>query len=397
MKDVTIHIETDEANVPVSDDTNKPKNLKIYEITSENDSKFRGFFSYRHFKLMAWLFIVFSQIVLLAKLKEKQDVEPITSDSVRGIMSFLATLSLPMLLVSNLTVLINGSNNYKKLLMINGAATLGFFAGAVFVYEHYILNLFSILLGGRKSANAAISDGLFSSDSGSFVVCNIFVDIFLCTLVVFFMNYTPNNHFQGNKIKIFRAMVFIPIIYEAVCLVLKVLSITHRIKLPLIVSPLLTTKSPLVFLIFLFMSGFIKRRENIFLKNNKTSDEYLEFLKTNTNSRDFSKFMICLILIFMVIDGIFYALTMFILVPDAFSAPAAEIEMANSIIKKIGIGESISLVSMIPFLYFYSYSKIYKKTLIDLLIPIASIGVIVFLYFESGFTILISLAKTRLE
>lgn len=41
---------------------------------------------------------------------------------------------------------------------------------------------------------------------------NLFIDLFMCTLFMFFLDYVPEKHFQGKKLRIFRAMALIPVI-----------------------------------------------------------------------------------------------------------------------------------------------------------------------------------------
>ncbi|MBR4622361.1 MAG: hypothetical protein IKO44_02360 [Ruminococcus sp.] len=375
----------------IPEPNNRRKRRKIYEVTPENDMKFRGLLSYRHIKALAWLFIVFAQIVTIAEIKTDLKLKPINNEYILGIMSSLSSLAMPMLLISALSVLINGKDSYQKMLIKNGAITIGFFLAFLLLYERYVLGVLSLFFDGRDEAadyaKMMITAGKQNVDIGFFTF-NIFLDIFLCTLVMFFINYNPKKYFQGKKIYIFRSMVIIPILYEVGNVVIKTLAATHKIDLPLIFSPFLTTKPPLVFFMFMAMARFIKRRERNFIKHGKTHEDYQEFLKTNTNSFQFSKFMIIIIFIFAVIDFFLYFVFVLMLLPDVNNATAEEIEMDSIIIQNIGIGETINMLGLIPFMLGYSYTKLHKHPVIDIAIPIVGVCAIVCVYFDSIFVII---------
>ena len=67
-------------------------------------------------------------------------------------------------------------------------------------------------------------------------------------------------------------MVALPILYEIGSIVLKAITSEGIITLSPYVFPLLTTKAPITFLIFLTMAIFIKNRRKFFFKKGKSED-----------------------------------------------------------------------------------------------------------------------------
>ncbi len=362
--------------------------------------RYRGLLSYRHFKILAWLFIIFSQIIVIAELKGTVGVTPINSADTLKALDYFSGLAMPMLLISGLSIILNGRDSYKTMLIRNGAITLGFFLVFLFVYERYILGLFSAFTGSIDDAASFAKTVLTINNDNinyGYFSFNIFIDIFLCTLVMFFINYEPKKYFKGKKIYLFRLMVLIPITYEFASIILKFFAAYGKIQLSLLFSPFLTTKSPLVFFLFMSMALFIKRREKRFLKHGKTKEDYNEFLKTNTNSFQFSRFMIIMILIFAAADYFLLVITLIIIYRLKGSLTPEEVQDTVKIIKHVGIGSNTDLIGLIPFLILFSYNKLHKRPIIDIAIPIIGVILIVFLYFDSIFVIIRDLAGVLVQ
>lgn len=55
-----------------------------------------------------------------------------------------------------------------------------------------------VFLGSHAAAAESIKEIIAKSSTG-FISFNIFIDLTLCTLVMFFINYNPKKYFQGKK------------------------------------------------------------------------------------------------------------------------------------------------------------------------------------------------------
>jgi hypothetical protein len=209
-----------------------------------------------------------------------------------------------------------------------------------------------------------------------FFAFNIFVDLFLCTLVMYFMNARPTKVFTGKKIYIFRALTILPIAYEVASILLKGKAAAGSILLPSWVFPLLTVKPPMTFLVFVFMAIHIKTRELRYCRHGKTHDDYQEFLKTNRNAWHFSVYAAIVLFIAGVIDLV---IAILLLAGQAGSAEGLDAIMAsekafkNTIAMSIGFGKSTCLMFFAPIVLLFNYTKIPKNKTVGMLIPVAGI------------------------
>ena len=367
---------------------------EIYEYTLKNDIKYRGPLSYRMLKIVGWIALAFSQYLILAKLQNsvlKID-EPIAfGNTINGI---IVDLALPLLLFGNFALLLNGQNKFRTHFLINGGASLAFIIVYFIVYQRYVIGFASVFTDTRAGAITSV-DKLFYLLNATyenfygFVAFNIFIDMFLCTLGWFFIVYTPKKWFKGKKIYIFRSFVLIPLIYEIVCIVLKIRIASFPTELlPVTSFPFLTTKPPLVFILFMALGIYIKLRERKFLKTGKTKEDYQAFLKTNKNSLDIMLFAIVVMLVIIVIDE-FLLKDLIVprivasnrgIIPEEY-ASAYEFLIAPAV-SACGIGDMKNMLLFTPLLLLFSYTRTHKHTIIDAGITVLGIAGIALIYLD---------------
>ena len=201
-----------------------------------------------------------------------------------NILSTVSGMSVPLLLFANFALILNASEGYHRqliryLLTLSGVAAL-----SIFLYERYIIGSAAVLLGSREMAESALEILFRISVPSGFAAYNLFVDLFLCALLMFFMNYRPKHVFKGRALVFFRLFSLIPILYEVASFVLKVLSIEGKIRLPMIVFPFLTVKPPVTFLVFIILVLYIKNRERRFLRHDRSLEDYQKYRPTGTPS-----------------------------------------------------------------------------------------------------------------
>ena len=288
----------------------RKKRLKIHEVTAENDIRYLGPLNYQHFQILGWLCIVMTQAMLLISLGGKIDSSiQKRFEGAIPVLQWISSMSLPFLLIANFARIVNNVEGYRKQLIKNGAAMAGISLAAILVLERYAVGSLAILEGEGGQAEAVLLAVLKMTRAGryGFVSFNIFVDLFLCTLVMFFLNYQPKHIFKHPKSRIiFRLFTVFPIAYELISLILKIRCARGEITLPLWSFPLLTVKPPMTFVLFIALAVYVKTREWRFRRHGKTHEEFQAFLKTRRNSRNFSVFLAIMLVIVSVVDLVIF-------------------------------------------------------------------------------------------
>ena len=314
--------------------------------------------------------------------------------SLNSVASVVSEFALPLFLFANFAILLDRKKTFKAQLLKFGGLSLLVVILFLLVTEHYILEVGTAIAGDKAGVQAQI-DGYFLSRirTGS-LSFNFFVDMFLCTMLLFFLEYTPRKVFTGKKRYLFRMFALIPVVYEAGSLVIRILAYYGMISPPLIVYPLLTTKPPMSFVLFVILVLFIKIREFHFRKRGKTKQEYIEFTKTRVNSLQFSVFSSIMILVTGVIDLIlligFSAFDIVVKnmdhlerVENASEQALEEMSMVSARgVAGWGIGLHSSMIFIIPIILLFSYTRNHKNPKADIAIPIGGILLAVFVGIE---------------
>ena len=364
----------------------------IHEVNSENDIKFHGPLSYRHLRIIGWFFLALSQVGVLLSFGETIYQNPGMYGMWPNILSFLSSLMGPLFLIAAFAVVIRAKDGYKRLIFLYAGLSILFFLVFLLVYEYFLVGTLSIIdPTGAQETVARLFEAIASKGFLSF---NIFIDLLLCTLLTFFINYHPTKFFQGKKIYIFRLFALLPILYEIGSLALKILSSLDVMTLHPLFFPLLTTKSPLAFVIFIVMALFIKKRERYYIKKGKTHEDYKEFIKTNVNSLHFSITLSVTVLCVAILDAIAFVLISLLIAIGKLSPDMTE-EMKYAVIytsfntvHNWGFFNCVSMILIIPLLLLFDYKKTYKDNKIDTFIPVAGIGLVVLVYLFVGYEVL---------
>ena len=343
-------------------------------LFKEDDIKYVGPLSYRALRILAWFCLALGQIAFLNSVGLSiLHWSPIGKGWANA-CSMISNLATPFFILASFGLVLSGRRNMRDFMLIYGIAYLGVGLGFVFFYLRYIDGLF-VKLGLQQTPFPALVSG-FLSDK---VQVNVFADLFAFSLFHFFMNYTPKRVFKGKLLIIFRLFALLPIFFVIVSYILKILSATKVIELSFYVFPFLTTKSPIVYFVFVVASLWIKHRERMFLKLGATREEYHQFLNTNRNSLSVSIHLSLIILLSVVFDGLLFLFS-FIhygihgLPLDTFSEVVVDV---------YGVGQSSMMVLIIPFIFLYSYKRKHIDSRIDIAVPIVGIALIVVIYVEA--------------
>ena len=456
-------------------DPAKKGRLKIHEVTSENDIRYLGPLTYQHFKLLGWLCIVISQVMVVVRIGGRLDPGyAADSASLLKALGYIVDLALPFLLIANFAQILDADNGYGKQLLINGAAAVGLFALTSLVFYRYIVGDLASLLENPSDALPVVTAALGLVTPYGFLSFNLFVDLFLCTLTMVFLNYTPRRVFTGRARICFRLLALLPIGYEVGCMVLKARAARGLVQIPPWGFPLLTAKPPMTFVLFVALALFVKTRELRFRRHGKTHEEFRAFLKTRRNSLNFSVFLAIMLVVVSLLDiAVVIGFSMNEVVhnarpgveasasaaPDGFTTPdaaqpttkaalptpkaaqlkpkaalpvsavegdaapataepaatstAATTEAPNAetaedpfmssiysgmrLAEAVGFGGSVSLFLLAPLVLLFSYTRKPKYPRLDLLIPVAGMVAIVFVYLEGTHWLLSRLPFKKLD
>lgn len=196
--------------------------------------------SYGGLQIMGWGCIVLSAVYTLLNLAGKlnQDYGPRFAVSIE-VLNYVAAMSLPLLLLVNFAKILNNEEGYAKQLIRNFGAMAGIFLAFLLFYEYYFIGSLSVFATNPADTEPALNLLVNSFAPDKFFAFNIFVDMFLCTLFMFFLNYRPAKVFTGKKVILFRFLAVLPVAYEVSCMLLKAKAIRGEFMIPVICYPLL--------------------------------------------------------------------------------------------------------------------------------------------------------------
>lgn len=364
---------------------------KICRILGGSDIKYRGPLSYRTLRILAWAICAFATGGTILKIAYRffsSRLLPVVND-VGQILSSLSNYALPMFMLASFAVILNRKKGYRQLFIAYAASALLIYIGYFVIVEHYMVGIFEYLLRDRAAARTEVNNLITVISPYGYFANNIFIDLLLCTALTFFLTYRPKRVFTGKLHIVFRLFSLLPIAYELGCVALKILAGMGRITLPVFLWPLLTTKPPVIFMIFLAITVFIKNRERSFRASGFTHQEFLQYQKTKRNSWQFSVYVCLVFIIFSILDVL-----MMVVLPLIFAFTVsdfqdmAQMERLVDVIMHIGVGKGIYLFLLAPFTLLFSYTRTHKNNIVDLFVPIGGVIFVVLFTIEMIFEML---------
>ena len=364
------------------------KRQKLYEFSKEEDIRYRGPISCQGFQALGWLCITAAAVILLIRIGGK--VSPAVAAKTAGllhVLSYVRSMSLPFLLIANFSKILNNAEGYRKQLIRNGGTAAAIFLVSVFLFGRYVIGSLGMFVTDPENIAPMMESAFRQFQPKGFVAFNMFIDLFLCTLFMFFLNARPKKVFIGKKLMLFRLFAILPVACEGLSFVLKGLSAAGTMILPLWSYPLLTVKPPMTFLVFITLALYIKKRERHFCRHGQTHEDYQAFLKTNRNSLRFSVFLSVTLVIAAIADFLILTILTLNSAPTAKAVASASLEAVRKyafVGISMGFGESVTLMFVAPLVLLYSYTRIPKHKVISLLIPVISIVLMILILLEGG-------------
>ena len=359
---------------------------RLHELTAADDIRYRGPLSYQGFQARGWACIVASVLRLILAIGGSKNPQLYAdTGALMDVLTYLVPLPLPFLLIANFSRILNNSEGYKKQLLRNSLAAAAVYGVSWLFFSRYGVGLASQVVKQPEQIQPLMNDFFAEHNREGFIAFNLFIDLFLCTVTMYFLNAHPKRIFTGRKVIILRLFALLPIAYEAASIWLKIRSALGNIVLPFWSFPLLTVKPPMTFLLFLFLSIHMSGREIRFRKHGRTHEDYLEYLKTNRNAFHFSVSLAVAMVLATFLDFILAGMVSRI-IAGASGIPVENSEQyINCLLasKAAGFGQSWPLLLAAPFVLLYSYNKVPRHPLISILIPLAAIVIIILLVFEA--------------
>ncbi|MBR3333629.1 MAG: hypothetical protein IKG23_05010 [Clostridia bacterium] len=362
-------------------ETQKTPRRKWHERTAEQDIRYRGPLNYQHFQILGWLCIVASQASLILSLGARLGKLPDSWAGLTGPLTYMSWLSLPFLLIANFAQIMNGQKSYRFLLIKNFCAAGAVWGIYAFFLNRYVLGTIDMINDGTITGFEALSQIVEKAAPTGVLCFNIFIDLFLCTLVMFFLNYKPTRIFKGKTRFIFRSFALLPVVYEVGCIVLKVMASRKEVTVSPFFYPLFTVKPTMTFVLFIVLAMYIKTRELRFRRHGKSHEEYKAFLNTNKNSWDFSRFL-AIALVVIALADLAVLLTVTARETANMTEEAMNTYYPTAVI--MGFGDSIVLIFLAPLVLLFSYTRKPKNAMVGLLVPVSSFALIMLLYLEAG-------------
>ena len=365
------------------------KKKYIHLVSEENDIKFHGPLSYRHLRIAGWLFLFLSQLGVILGIANSVGLIQINSVFV-AVLKSLSSLMMPLFLFAAFAKMLTAKDGYRGLILLYVGGAIGIYIAFIIFYAHFALGLISAATGGYESARLIVDTIIESFNNEGTLAFNIFVDLALCTLITFFINYRPTRFFQGKKVIFFRLFVIFPILYEIGSIAVKMMASADIFDISPFVVPLLTTKPPLALFLFIFLALFIKNRERFYIRHGKTHEEYQAFLSTNVNRLHFSLFLVTSIVITVALDIVaFFAICIFkmAILPQEIAEDPRTVSLVAETTLSWGFGKCLAMLLLIPIIIFFDYTKTHKNKLVDMIIPAAGVALLVVLYIEGLFEV----------
>ena len=344
--------------------------------------------SYRHLLIIGWICISFKDLDILINIGVRLDPnQPQWVLTLWKVTGFLGAFALPLFLIANFAIILDKKLTYRQQLIKFGGLSLCVILLFIIIKEHYVVGLVTAVIGNRADANTLVNEFIYQSAVTGSLIFNLFIDLFMCTLFMFFMEYEPVNYFRGKNLKRFRAMAVIPILYEAGALIIRITIALSDLKPPYILYPFLTTKPFMSFVLFVILALHIKFDEKRFKKRDMSAEDFEAYTNTNDHSLRFSIYTSIMILITGIIDFVVYIggtviLSVVVSGVDMNAELTQEGEKAiNEILpvaeKVVGawrFGEHYGMIFLIPVILLFSYTRTHENQKADIFIPIGGVA-----------------------
>ena len=356
--------------------------LKRRGVANHDDIRYLGPLSYRAFEILGWLCVVLSvAIVVLAMIKSVSPKAGTGGGLPHRILPYVTQMSALFLVIAGISRAMRNSDEYRQqLLTYLGVAGI-VAAGTALIFQRTVMTAINRLFLDPKQALPMV-EKTFADYSGiDFIAFNVFIDIFLCILLFFFVNVRPKHFFTGKWTLLLRACAVLPVAYAAVCMWLKYQAVCKNAVLHFGWFPLLTVKPVTTYGLFLFLAIYVKCKEIQYCHDGRTIKECQASLRTRRNSLRFGIVLAIALAVTAIVDNLLqYGAAQLLLKPHA-PVEAEALAWSLRAAKRIGFGgDSLILLLAAPFMLLYSFNRIPKWRIFSVLAPLLAIGLAILLW-----------------
>ena len=358
--------------------------LKRRGVAGGDDIRYQGPFSYRAFQILGWLCLLLSVAVAIFAMMKNPEAGAGQGMAWR-LISGVARMPALLLLIAGISRIMRDRGEYKQqLLTYLGLAGI-VAACAGIIYQHTVLAALDRLFVEPEMVLPKLEEAFANFSGSGFLAFNVFIDIFLCILIFFFVNVRPRHIFTGKWVLILRAYAALPVIYALICMWLKYQATSKNIVLPFWCFPILTTRPVTVYGLFLFLAIYIKKKETIFCDHGHTLKECRESLETRRNSLRFGIILAITMAVLAIMDNLLQYGAAQLLFKRMAPADVNALAWGLQAAKNIGFGgDSIAMLILAPFMLLYSFNRVPRWRIISILAPVVAIVLIVLLILGSG-------------
>ena len=361
--------------------------LKRRNAVNQDDIRYLGPLSYRSFEVLGWLCVLLSVAVVIltivTALTAKPDAEA-GQGLPRGILQYITQLSALFLLIAGISRIMRNRGEYKQQLLIYLGLAGIVAAGSALIFQRSVLAAIDKLFLEPKQILPMVEKAFADISGIGFVAYNVFIDIFLCILMFFFVTVRPKRFFTGKWVLVLRIFAALPVLYALVCTWLKYQAVCKKIVLPFGYFPLLTAKPLATYGLFLFLAIYINRKEAQFLQNGRTIEECQASLMTRRNSLRFSIVLALALAVAALVDNLLQFGGAQLLLKSHAPANVDALAWSLRTAKRVGFGgDSLVLLIAAPFMLLYSFNRVPKWRIFTILAPLIAIGLLVLLWMGS--------------
>ncbi len=305
---------------------------------------------YTAVKYIGLLFMTISQIAGFFAVRHILANPVSDGDSLLEFLNVIknfGVLTMPLLLVAMTSSIINKDEKIGRVVVKNLVCTVLFYIAEVLVFLFYIVPTVNQLI--KDFAMMEFDSAQILVDMlGEFSNVNIFIDLFLCSLIYMFFVYKPKR--DKIPLALWRLFTLLPVAFIVASFAVNGLVKQGALSVNFYVGALLPHKKIVTYVFFFVTLIFVKYKPQLYsaAKNHRYAN-YDDYISSNSAAYHHNAFLIFLILILSLIDfGISY-------IPN---------------IASWGIGNSYFLFAAVPFLLFFDYRREPKRKIAVKLVPL---------------------------
>ena len=151
----------------------------IHEVTLENDITYEAPLSYRHLRIIAWVFFIIATIGTVLSIGTSVNPHLANYENLASIFKSGQTIMSSLFLIAVFAVVLTAKDGYRRLILMYGGLTVLVYVAFVLIHQHYFVGLVNAILGDQATANAWVNQFLSAVAKDGYLAFNIFIDLFL--------------------------------------------------------------------------------------------------------------------------------------------------------------------------------------------------------------------------